>query len=259
MYRQFRQRLFDLLEVGDGGSLGRVVDIFIMSLIAANVCVVILGTVDSIHERFTDFFLYFELFSVAVFTVEYFVRVATCTMDSEYSHPVYGRIDFITSPYLIVDLLAILPFYVGFFFFDLRVLRALRLFRFFRLFKLTRYSDSIQTFVTVLRRKKEDLVVSVTATSILLLVASSLMYFVEHEAQPEKFSSIPAALWWGVATLTTVGYGDVYPITPVGKFLGAIIAALGVGLFALPASILASGFVEEAREIEYCPHCDEEL
>lgn len=257
---QLRHRVFTVFEVGNGGRFGRMIDWLIMSLILANVFAVILGTVDSIRAEYASFFLYFELLSVGVFTIEYLARVVFCTTRTEYAHPVFGRLKFMGTPYLIVDLLAILPFYLGFFIFDLRFLRALRLFRFFRLFKLTRYSQSIRTFTTVIRRKKEDLVVTMTVTSILLLASSSLMYFVEHAAQPEKFSSIPAALWWGVATLTTVGYGDVYPITPLGKFLGAIIAALGVGLFALPASILASGFIENARrEVTRCPHCEEEL
>jgi len=98
---------------------------------------------------------------------------------------------------------------------------------------------------------------------ILLLVSSSTMYFAERQAQPEAFSSIPEAMWWGVVTLTTVGYRSVYPVTPTGRFFGAVIAFLGVGLFALPASILASGFVEDdaeqRREYEYCPHCGGEL
>lgn len=260
MHGRYRERLFELFEVGEGDGIGRFVDMFIMSLIAANVVAVVLGTVDSIRSTYADLFVYFELVSVVVFTVEYLVRVGTCTMREEYDHPLFGRLKFALTPYLVIDLLAILPFYVGFFLFDLRFLRALRLFRFFRLFKLTRYSDSLQAFVGVIQRKSEDLVVAVTATSILLLVSSSLMYFVEHQAQPDKFSSIPAAMWWGVATLTTVGYGDVYPITPLGKLLGAIIAALGVGLFALPASILASGFVENTRQnVTRCPHCDEKL
>ena len=133
------------------------------------------------------------------------------------------------TPYLVIDLLAILPFYVGVFVLDLRFLRALRLFRFLRLFKLTRYSNSLQSLGAVVRRKKADLIVTLSATLMLLLMASSTMYFVEKDAQPEAFSSIPAAMWWGVATLTTVGYGDVYPVTPVGKAVGAVIAALGVG------------------------------
>jgi len=260
MTKQFRERVFHIFEVQDGGSLGRAVDIFIMSLIILNVTAVILGTVPSLRTQYNSLLVQFELFSVAVFTVEYLIRVLFCTIHPDYQRPVAGRLKFMSTPYMIIDLLAILPFYAGVFFFDLRFLRALRLFRFFRLFKLTKYSNSLQKFVDVIRTKKEDLVIALTVTTVLLLVASSAMYFVEHDAQPEKFSSIPATLWWGVATLTTVGYGDVYPITPLGKLLGAVIATLGVGLFALPASILASGFIEATgSDMEYCPHCGERL
>ena len=126
-----------------------------------------------------------------------------------------------------------------------------------------RYSESIKLFGKVLRAKKEELLIVVFAVFILLTISSSLLYYVEHEAQPEMFSNIPAAMWWGVATLTTVGYGDIYPITPAGKFLGAIISLLGIGLFALPAGILSSGFIEEIRrrknKIRKCPHCGAKL
>jgi voltage-gated potassium channel len=160
---------------------------------------------------------------------------------------------------MVIDLVAIVPFFFGAVL-DLRFLRALRLLRFLRLFKLARYSDSIQLFVRVLRLKREELVITSVVGTIILLMASSLMYFAERSAQPEVFSSIPATLWWGVITLTTVGYGDVTPVTPVGQLLGAMIAITGIGLFALPASILASGFIEAARgKISYCPHCHQEI
>jgi len=148
--------------------------------------------------------------------------------------------------------------------------RALRLFRLFRVLKLARYSESIQTFVDVIRLKKEELMLMFFAILILLVISSSLMYNAEHEAQPEAFSSIPAAMWWGIVTLATVGYGDVYPITPWGKFIGSIVVILGIGLFALPTGVLASGFSEvlaqkkrEHKDHFVCPHCgryiDEDL
>jgi voltage-gated potassium channel len=131
---------------------------------------------------------------------------------------------------------------------DARFVRGIRLFRLFRLFKIGRYSQSINQLVGVFARKKEELAITFFAVILMLILASSVIYLVEHKAQPESFSSIPAAMWWGVATLTTVGYGDVYPITPLGKFFGAIIALLGVGIVALPAGIIASGFNEAIQE-----------
>ncbi len=164
-----------------------------------------------------------------------------------------------------IDLMAILPFYLPKLIpFDLRFLRAVRLFRIFRLLKLGRYSESVRLLGRVLNAKKEELGVTIFAVLILLVICSSLMYYAEHQAQPEAFSSIPAAMWWGIVTLTTVGYGDVYPITLPGKILGAIIAVLGIGLFALPAGILASGFADEMQKKRsqasgICPYCGRKL
>lgn len=126
-----------------------------------------------------------------------------------------------------------------------------------------RYSESMKLFVKVLKAKKEEIFIIIFVIFILLTISSSLLYYIEHEAQPKVFSSIPAAMWWGIATLTTVGYGDVYPITSLGKFLGAIISLLGIGLFALPTGILSAGFVEEIRKRregeKVCPHCGQNL
>jgi voltage-gated potassium channel len=162
----------------------------------------------------------------------------------------------------IVDLLAILPAFLPLIFpLDLRIIRFLRLFRLFRLFKMSRYVDSLNSLDDVVRSKKEELTVTVVMIAMLLLFSSSLMYVVETEAQPDKFPDIPSAMWWGVATLTTVGYGDVFPVTPLGKVLGGFIAFLGIGMFALPTGILASGFAEEIRKRHEkdkacaCPHC----
>lgn len=265
-YRSTRAWVDALFAARRGGKAGYYLDWFIMTLITLNVIAVALETVDTLYAQYATFFYWFEVISVVIFGFEYLGRVWACTARSEYSGPISGRLKFASRPMLIIDLLAILPFFLGALLpADLRFLRALRLFRFFRLFKLARYSESMQAFNRVFQKKKEDLVISFTATMILLLVASSTMYFVESEAQPEQFTSIPQSLWWGVVTLTTVGYGDVHPITPLGQVIGAIVAVLGIGLFALPASILASGFIEEAKtsdktsEKQYCPHCGEKL
>jgi voltage-gated potassium channel len=162
----------------------------------------------------------------------------------------------------IIDLLAILPFYLPLVLPDFRFMRAIRLFRLFRILKLARYSDALKTFADVLNLKKEELGVTFFATLILLVVASSMVYEAENEVQPEAFANIPDAMWWGVVTLTTVGYGDIYPVTPLGKFIGSFVVISGIGLFALPAGILASGFnevlqrrKEKHRKKMICPHC----
>ena len=259
-----KERLYNILETAtEGNSVSRVFDVFIIVLIALNVLAVILETVEGLYIRFEQVFNLFELFSIVVFTIEYVLRLWVCTVNEKYGPPVKGRLKFVSQPMALIDLLAILPFYVPVVFpLDPRFLRALRLFRLFRLFKMGRYSESLQTLGNVLKSKKEEMVVTFFVISLMLVFASSIIYYVEHDAQPEAFSSIPAAMWWGVATLTTVGYGDVYPITPIGKFLGAVIALLGIGMFALPAGILASGFAEELQKKgtkRICPHCGKDI
>ena len=224
---------------------------FIITLVILNVAAVILATVEELRREYELFYRLFEIFSVAVFTVEYVLRVWSCTASDEYRHPVRGRLRFMVTPAAIIDLLAILPFFIPRITnVDLRAIRALRLFRLLRLLKLGRFSSSIDIFSDVITQKKEQIFIAVIAVSILLVFSSSAIYFAEKQAQPQAFSSIPAAMWWGVATLTTVGYGDVVPVTTVGKILGGFVSFLGIGLFALPAGILASGF-EEAVERKY--------
>jgi voltage-gated potassium channel len=255
-----KTRIHGILDPGDEDS--KYFDPFIMGLIVLNVIAVVLETVNWIYVRYATFFHIFDLFSVAVFSVEYVLRLWTCTVDPRFRDPVRGRLRYIITPLAIIDLLAVLPFYLYFILPEMRFLRAVRLFRLFRVLKLARYSESLQTFVDVLKLKKEELVLMFFTILILLIVSSSLMYEAEHEVQPETFSSIPAAMWWGIVTLTTVGYGDVYPKTPVGKFIGSMVVILGIGLFALPAGVLASGFAEvlqkrkeEKRRLMVCPHC----
>lgn len=253
-----RQRVYRLLEPGDDE--GRLLDVFIICIIVLNVTAVVLETVWWINARFAHLFDAFEMFSVAVFTIEYILRVWSCTANPRFSDPIRGRLSFMMTPLAVIDLLAFLPFYLPFVLPDMRVLRAVRLFRLLRIMKLARYSDSIDLFIDVIRMKKDELMLVLISLMILLLVSSTLMYEVEHDAQPDKFSSIPAAMWWGLVTLATVGYGDIFPVTPAGKLIGSVVVMLGIGLFALPAGIIASGFSEvlqrrrECREI-ICPHC----
>lgn len=262
MYTEMRATTRRIFTPELGGWIGYVTDWFIMGLIAANVVAVMLETVDPLASQYEALFRVFEQFTVVVFTIEYMGRIWSAVDHPEYDGIISGRLKFASRPLLIIDLLAILPFYLAFagVTAELRFLRAFRLLRSLRLLKLARYSESLQVLSIVFKRKKEDLAVAAFANVVLLVIASSLMYFVEHQSQPETFASIPQTLWWGVITLTTVGYGDTIPVTPLGQFLGAVTAVLGMGLFALPASILASGFLEIARgETKQCPHCGEEI
>ncbi len=251
-----------MAEVGDTPS--RVFDLAIMTLIILNIFAVILETVKSIESEYSFWLRSFELFSVIIFSAEYIMRLWLCTVDFRYKSAVKGRLKYMLSPMALIDLLAILPFYIPMIItLDLRFLRALRLMRLMRLLKIGRYSESLKKFGVVLRLKKEELGITVFIVALLLILTSSIMYYIEHEAQPDAISSIPMAMWSAVATLTTVGYGDVYPVTVLGKLLGAVIAVLGVGMVALPAGIIASGFTEqihiEKKKTIVCPHCGKSI
>ncbi len=259
-----KRRLFRILHVEEiDDPLEKPFNYFITGLIFLSVISVILETEESLYSRFGAVFLAFEVFTVAVFTVEYILRLWVCTLDPRYSSPVVGRIKYACTPMALIDLLSILPFYLPTSGLDFRFVRAVRLSRLFRILKLGRYAESVKTLGRVLRAKKEELLVTLFAGVIILIIASSIMYYVERDAQPEAFGSVLSSMWWGVATLTTIGYGDVYPKTALGKLLGSFIAVLGIGLFALPAGILASGFAAELQNRDkapvICPHCGKDI
>lgn len=230
---------------------GRALNVFLIVLIALNVLAVLLESIESLALRHAAGFQMFEIFSVAVFTVEYGLRLWTCTEDPRWhgTRPLVARLRYAATPMAIFDLLAFLPFYLAM---VLTIdLRFLRVFRLLRILKLTRYSPAVETLSAVVSNERRALFSALVLMLTLLTIASSLMYMIEKETQPEAFASIPAAMWWGMATLTTVGYGDVTPVTAAGKLLGGVIALLGVGMFALPAGILASGFAQEIKKRDF--------
>ncbi len=268
MMKRLQRKLYLTLEVAHPEDrLSRIFDYGFVGLILLNVIAVCLGTVESIYAQSQQLFYRFEVFSILFFTIEYILRVWCCTISRKYRHPLWGRIRYIFSFLAIIDLLVILPFYLPFPRSDLRFARLLRLFRFLRFLKLSRYLTALKMLGEVLNNRKEEFMSTLMTVSILLLFSGSLIYFAEHEAQPEQFPHIPAAMWWAVVTLTTVGYGDVYPITFIGRFLGGIVAILGVGLVALPAGIVATSFAEvleqkkqqKMKPNKVCPHCGKPL
>jgi voltage-gated potassium channel len=242
-----RERIYKIIEKAeDGDKASAVFDWFLIILLCFNIIAVISSSFSGIQDKYGKLFTYFEYFSVTVFTIEYLLRVWT----APYKFPLppkkpsfYPYVCFIFSFMGIFDLCAILPFYLPFLFIDLRVLRILRLFRLLRFFKLTRYNKSFELIGRVFKNEKEKLFMTVFILGVMLLLASSLMYAVENAVQPEEFPNILATLWWAVVTLTTVGYGDVFPITILGKLLSGIISILGIGLIALPSGIISSGFI----------------
>lgn len=259
-----RNRVYQALSGTPTNKLARVVSVSLIALILLNVLAVMAESVEWVRMQYDTWLMGFETFSVAIFSLEYLLRIWSCTSAPRFEHPTTGRVRYIFTPLAIVDLLAILPTLLMWTGVDLRVLRILRLTRMFRLAKLARYSKALQAMGEVARQKREELVLSLILMFLMLVVASSLMYMVENAQQPEVFSSIPASMWWGITTLTTVGYGDVYPVTTLGKLLAAAIAVMGIGLFALPAGIIASAFVElrgeqKSNTSNICPHCGKSL
>ena len=241
---RLRKRTAALLDQDYGADrFGRIVNVSLIALILLNVAAIILESVSSIYARYERAFWYFEVFSVVAFTLEYLVRVWS-SIDLENAKdrsPVLGRIKYMFTPLALVDLVAVLPFYLAFYVsLDLRFLRGLRL---LRLFKLARYSPALSALLDVVQQEAEALLASIVVLLILL----------ENEIQPETFGSIPGAMWWAIVTLTTLGYGDVVPVTTGGKIFGGLIGLLGIGMIALPAAIMASGFAENihARKQKY--------
>ena len=194
-------------------------------------------TLPGLSETEQQWLQWFEVFSISVFTIEYLVRLWWSTPWTGYAFSFFG----------IVDLLSVLPFYLSLGI-DLRSLRAFRLLRLFRILKLVRYSAAMRRFHRAFVIAREELVLFGVTAVILLYLAAVGMYYCEHEAQPEQFRSIFDSLWWAVSTLTTVGYGDIYPITPIGKILTFLILMLGLGVIAVPTGLVASALAAARRE-----------
>ncbi len=244
--RSLRRRLYEILELGRGEDRASIyVDRFLIILIIANVIAYALETVSGFAAEYGVWLYAFEVFSVAVFTIEYALRLWSCVEVPFLKRlPKWeARLKFARRPYLVIDLLAILPFYLGFLLpFDTRFLRVLRL---FRLLKLARYSPAMHTLVRVITNEWRALLGATLLMLTVLLFAATGIYYLERGAQPEKFGSIPDAAWWAMATLTTVGYGDVAPVTAVGRIFGSVVMLIGLGMFALPIAIISTGFAQE--------------
>ncbi len=241
--RKYVHNALELSERGD--AVGRFVDIALIVLIAINIVSVILETIDWIYVAYEPVFLLIEGVSVGVFSIEYALRLWSCVEADEHQNHTLARLKYMVTPMAIIDLIAILPFYLAFILtIDLRFLRVLRL---LRIFKLTRYSSAMTMLFDVFREEANSFFAGFFILIVLLILAASGAFLVEHDSQPDKFGSIPDAMWWAMATLTTVGYGDVTPITAMGKLFGAVVTVVGVGMAALPAGILASGLADQLR------------
>ncbi|MHB8117668.1 MAG: ion transporter [Methanothrix sp.] len=246
MTKSYKLRIYEILEsTNSEDKTAESVNLFMLVLVVLNVSAVVLETVESIYVAHKVLFQYFADISVVIFTIEYILRMWSCDVDPKYRHPFKGRLRFAMTPLALIDLLVILPTYVILAFpTDHKLLRSLRVLWTFRLLKLSRYSQSLQTIMDVVRAQQRELAMSFSAIIFFMALSSTVIYLLEHEAQPQRFPDIPATMWWAVLTMTTVGE-NFYPITTLGKLVGGLIIILGVATFALPTSILTSGFVEE--------------
>ncbi|MDA9558945.1 ion transporter [Alphaproteobacteria bacterium] len=242
-----RKRIWEVLEKGSSHDKKSLyTDIFLISLILLNIVAVLLETVDSIYTQYKTQFLIFERLSTFIFLVEYILRVwVSIEAKKDNDSNLITRLKYMITWPAIIDLLAVLSGLLPMLFeVDLRLLRALRM---IRLLKFSRYFKVMNLLLGVLKEEKQSFLAAMFLLIIALLVASTGIYIFEKDAQPDKFGSIPESMWWAIATLTTIGYGDVTPITAMGKLFGAIIAIIGIGTVALPSGILASGFSDQLK------------
>ncbi len=245
--RLWRRRTYQLFENPYSSRINQIINQGVMLLITLNIIAIIFESVDSIYAKWGVWFQWFELISVILFTIEYIARVWSSieATDDKNQSPIKARLRYMMTPMALIDLLSILPYYLTVFLsVDLRFMRMLRL---LRIFKLTRYSSSMEILLTVFRDEAKSFGSAFFILIMVLVISASGIYLFENDAQPDAFGSIPQSLWWAIATLTTVGYGDVSPITAGGKLFGSAVMIVGIGIVALPTGILASAFAEELR------------
>lgn len=263
---QARQQLAQLFEArGKYKRASHWLDGFLVILILANVVAIVLESVASLAIKYSLFFTYFELASVIIFAIEYLARLWSSVdlerFDANTQSHGKKRLHYFLSPLAIIDLIAILPSLLMLFMnIDLRFLRVLRL---LRVFKLTRYSRAMQLLLASFQEEASSLLAAFFIIAVVLILASCGIYLLEHDVQPDKFGSIPEAMWWAIVTLATVGYGDVVPITPMGRFFGGVITLLSMGMVAIPTGLLASSFSDQLRQrrnqySEYAYQCMED-
>ena len=251
-WEQRKKRTFEIIEVGAPGDyVSRIYDFASAMIIVLNLVVSILCTFDDIYARWGALFFVLENLTVVFFAVEYLLRLWTSQYLRPDHTPLRAAWRYATSFLGIVDLISFLPFYLPIFFpSGIVAFRMMRVVRIFRLFRINAYFDSISVIAAVISNKRQQIISSVYILAVLMLASSLCMYSMEHEAQPDVFENAFSGLWWSVSTLLTVGYGDIYPVTTAGKFVGILITCLGVGVVAIPTGIISAGFVEQYARLK---------
>ena len=250
MTQKISRFFFDALENNRTSTPGKFLGDFVFFLIFANVIVAIIETLPSL-AAYSGYFLSFEVFSLGVFLVEYFLRIFTAHHKEEFSGK-FGRVGYILSPMMLFDAFVLFPaiftlFFPALFVFDARILRILRI---LRIIRINRYSQSLGRIIRIIGKHRRDLSSAFLLIFIGVFILSTLMFYVEGEIQPEAFKSIPHSMYWGLITVSTIGYGDITPMTEIGKILTALGALLGVAVYALPSALLGAAFYAEAQSKE---------
>ncbi len=261
-----KSKIFNIIRDDDENDLiSNIFDTIVICIIIINVVSIIAYTF-TLPDHMIALLNKIELISVIFFTIEYILRIWTADLTYPNLSPAKARLKYLKSFMALIDLVSILPFYLPFIFpSSLLVLRSLRAIRLLRIFKFNRYVTALSSIGQVFKENKHQLISSIIILALLMIIASVLMYNVESEAQPEVFSNAFSSLWWIVTTLTTIGYGDIYPVTTLGKILSEVISLLGVAIVAIPTGIISAGFIEQNNKKDkdcnkkYCPYCGKNL
>lgn len=260
MKNNFKQRLFHILhKPSPQNPWARYVNYLLAALIVSNALFVAVETVPSIGLPYRPYFLTFEVLSTSIFSIEYLARLWVCVEQDRYSQPVRGRLRYALSPLPILDLIVILTFWSSV---DLRFLRVARMVRLLKVLNMAHFEQSLGRVGTALSRRRELLTVAVVMMVLCIYASAAVLYQLEHLAQPKVFSSIPDTLWWAMTTLTTIGYGDMIPITPLGKLCAGLISVFGIGVFALPTAVVTAAIVEASTtdtRPTICQHCGKDV
>jgi voltage-gated potassium channel len=271
MYYKIKKAVYDTIVNEESKTLAhRIFYIFIITLILLNIVLVAISTIDSRSVNYFKFIIGFDVSIIFIFTVEYILRIWSCNIDNRFKGR-FGRIRYAKQPVIIIDLLAILPFYIVYFTpLDNSFAMIGRLLRLARILRFGFFANALKLMSTAIRRKGRELLITIIIVVILVIFCAYIIYYAENRAQPEIYSSIPKSIYWAFVTLSTVGYGDMTPVTPFGRFFTAFVAFLGVGIIAIPAGIISSGMTEVIRERKMaglkkdreisgtkqkCPHC----
>ena len=245
-HRTFRQKIHALVFPSPyGGAMFEIVEVFIAIWVLLSVIAVVLESVQSIEYVLNLQFVILDAVAVAIFTIEYSLRIYSCVEEPGFKGAIAGRFKQARSPSTFIDFMAILPFFLEVVLHHLFDLRFLRVFRLSRLLKLTRGNDATAILFKVVSREWPVMSASAFIMVLLVILTASLGYLFEHDAQPDKFENIPTSIYWAVITLASVGYGDISPVTPIGRSLTIVLALLGIGIFAIPAALLSSAFSDE--------------